>query len=137
MTDNANVPDTEAPKDTEKGGTAAAGKTEAGAGKKEKAAKSEKEKRLERILTVALVIVVIIFVYQVFHRMQVVEEAKDPHSPNAELGRRQAMEADEKMFEARPVLAIPKESAVMHERSNLKTTAKSGANVGGKLAPAK
>lgn len=102
--------------------------------KKEKPAKSEKERRLERILTVALVIVVIVFVYEVFHHMKVVEEAKDPHSPNAELGRRQAMEADEKMFEARPVQAIPKESAVMHERSNLKAVPKAEGKTNGKAA---
>jgi len=87
--------------------------------KKSKAPKTEKEKRLERILTVCLVIAVLAFIYQVFHRMQVIKEAGDPHSANAELGRRQAMEMDEKMFQARPVVPLSKESAVMHERDDV------------------
>jgi len=89
------------------------------ADKKAKAPKTEKEKRLERILTVCLIVAVLAFIYQVFHRIQVVKEAADPHSPNAELGRRQAMELDERMFQARPVVPLAKESAVMHERDDV------------------
>jgi|GEM_PF-3758999 len=80
---------------------------------------SDKEKRQVRILTVCLVLAIVAFIYQVIHANQVIKEAADPHSPNAELGRHQAMEKDEIMFQARPVLPLKTDSAVMHERDDV------------------